>query len=239
VVRILAQAHAWLNRHGVAVERCAARYDVDVATIRAVILIAAGLHDTAKLSVNWQRAVAAWQAHKSGVATSDLLAHTDFDPAIDGEIQRQPEFRRPNHAVEGSVAVLLVVDHWIHHLGCRDDATGDCLRRIVLSAIARHHSPSASSSADFSLVPNAADTLLSPFGDVPGLSIPSDAAERLIRRPTADHRLLWEQYSLLAPGHPHHAPFFPLYSFVVRGLRLADQAATRQGTEAAQQRVSA
>jgi CRISPR-associated endonuclease/helicase Cas3 len=231
VRRVLGQMLAWLERHRVAIDLCAARYETNLGLIRGAMLMAAGLHDAAKLDVAWQRAVHAWQRFKSGDSSDELLAHTDYDPATDAEAQLRPEFRRPNHAVEGALAVFPLVDTWLAELGCTDQTTGAYLRRIVLSAIATHHSPGARAYRSFHLVPCVREALLQPFLVAPELTVPR--GDEVIFSPNADDRLEFERVAFLDPDRTADSPYWPLYSFVVRGLRLSDQAATKEGTDQA------
>lgn len=232
--RILRQADTWLSRHPVALRRSSDHYGIDIALLRAIVLLAAGLHDVAKLDVRWQAAARAWQEHKKGRGSEsgrEPLAHTDYDPRLDREAQRRPEFHRPPHAVEGALAVLPLVDSWLSDLGCHDEKTGDRLRRIVLTAIARHHSPRAGyrDGIDFRLADQYKEEVLGPFVDPTAGGFKMPSVPEIIDRPTpADRNLLREVF--LRPEHPRDAEVWPLYGLVARGLRISDQAATREGS---------
>lgn len=42
----------------------------------------------------------------STAAPEGLIAHTDYDPWTDWQLQRERRFARPNHAMEGALASL-------------------------------------------------------------------------------------------------------------------------------------
>lgn len=236
VTRVLAQAHRWLERHPVAVACCADRYGLSAEVVRGALLLAAGLHDTAKLDVKWQRAVRAWQTYKARHHGKELpaadacLAHTDYDPRTDRDEQQRAEFQRPNHAVEGALAVYALVYGWVADLGCSDETAGEAVCRCILTAISRHHSARATGAGSFVLVDNALDEILAPLLEPAIGGLPPPSNPELVARPLADERRQFDGCAFLMPEDPRHASFWPLYCFVVRGLRLSDQAATRETT---------
>lgn len=235
VKRVLVHTRQWLDRNRVAIDCCAQRFRTSQDIVRASVLLAAGLHDTAKLDVRWQSAVHAWQTYKAKhdgekmPISGEWLAHTDFNPMTDREAQRRPEFRRPNHAVEGALAVYALVEGWLVDLGCMDVPVVEGLCRCILSAIAHHHSPRATTFGLFELVTDAQEQILGPLvaPDGGGLCLPS--APALVTHPNADDRMEFEGSAFLRSDDPEDVDFWPLYSFLVRGLRLSDQAATREG----------
>jgi CRISPR-associated endonuclease/helicase Cas3 len=229
--RVLGQASRWLARHPVAVRRCGVRYGLQDDLVRGLVLLAAGLHDAAKLDEQWQAAARGWQTCKAPQRlAAGFVAHTDFHPEDRAEERR---FRRPPHAVEGAVAVMALVHGWLAEIsrGHTDSATDDALRRCVLTAIARHHHARARQAGRFRLAPGALEALVAPLVAA-GLPPPNEPM-LLGAEDVAD----FEALGLLSPDRPDEERFWPLACFVVRGLRLADQAGTREGTEAA--RVSA
>ena len=225
VDRILRQAREWLARHPVGVNRSATRYGISPELVRDALLLAAGLHDVAKLSEAWQGAAYAWQEDKERIAGRARtppgvpLAHTDFDP------QHDRDFRRPNHAVEGAMAVLPLVEAWLGDLGCADEKVG-VVRRVILTSIARHHSVRASNVREsFRLPSTARAEILAPLVRN-GVAAPREPD--LFESKSPDVEKAFKEHALLDVSDAHVA-YWPLYGFVVRGLRLSDQAATKEG----------
>lgn len=228
VARIVTAARSWLARHPVAIERAAAHFSLPRAAIEQTILLAAALHDVAKLNADWQEAAKAWQRRKGELSPGahpvpeEPVAHTDFDPRTDREHERK--FRRPPHAVEGALASIETIDDALSAFGL-DEERHLALRRIGVTAIARHHSPKATQHGDFLLIGAAADTVAS---TLTWAGLPSTV--HLPPRPTPEHQQVLED-DLLTPVDDFSARWWPLYGLVVRALRLSDQAATKASNQ--------
>jgi hypothetical protein len=152
VVRIVAAARIWLSKHPVALTRASVRFALPSAAIEELLLVAAALHDVAKLNKTWQEAAKSWQRRKKELdptadpVPEEPLAHTDYDPRKDREHERQ--FARPPHAVEGALASIETIDGALAAFDL-DEERHCALRRIGVSAIAHHHSPRATQHEDF------------------------------------------------------------------------------------------
>ncbi len=110
--------------------------------IKRLERLTAIFHDTGKLTVPWQKAVANWQEARNGTVENALLAHTDFNPynCWDKEHCYDSIFLKPPHAIEGAIAVSkLVMALCVIWTGSE---VGKIATRSVLSAISCHHSSS-------------------------------------------------------------------------------------------------
>ena len=191
-----------------------------VETVRTATRLAAALHDTGKLSTGWQGAARTWQEYKTpGKVPLEPIAHTDFDPRTDREAKKG--FRDPpNHAVEGAYAAIEYLD------GVFEDVPKVAV--CILTAIARHHSSHARTLTDYSLVPGA-EKLVGVLTSALGLP-----TVRLLEKPDYCFCVLdgaFRHY-LLTAVRADDAKWLPLYWYLVRCLRLADQAGTAEGGKA-------
>ncbi|MEW6541543.1 MAG: CRISPR-associated helicase Cas3' [Bacillota bacterium] len=191
---------------------------VPTKTIVQALRLGTVLHDVGKLSVGWQNTARKWQEHKTpGRAPKEPLAHTDFDPKTDWDVRRNfPD--HPAHAVEGAYAVTECLSTLF------EDAPGVAL--CIATAIARHHSGHARTLKDYSLVSGAADIVgrfIEELG-LPPLKQLLDKPDNLTCGRDGDFAR-----SLLAAAREDDAKWLPLYWYLVRCLRLADQAGTAEG----------
>src|SRR5207248_1463123 len=213
-----------IPEYTVAMERIAAKAGVSGATVEQWVELACALHDTGKLSKDWQDAAWKWQMDRDARSGREArervpIAHTDLDPVADRELARQPEYRLPHHAVEGALAVA--------------DALGSHLSRqlppdlvvhvglALIWAIGRHHGPRAEGKnlRAFQLISDAEQIInrVSPADAWPlSITPPTDAIVRTLGRNVL-HFL----------AHAGSAAW-PFYCHFVRRLRLADQQAASQ-----------
>jgi CRISPR-associated endonuclease/helicase Cas3 len=150
--RVVRQAQSMTRAHAVGEKRLAELIGTDVAVVWRILEIACALHDAGKLTEEWQRIAWRWQGDKdarlkaAGVRVPERpqvpLAHTAYDPLADREYGREAKYRFPNHAVEGAYAVATSVDRVLVEV--LDETQAWFASRAILSAIARHHSPTAS-----------------------------------------------------------------------------------------------
>ncbi|MCW5891116.1 MAG: CRISPR-associated helicase Cas3' [bacterium] len=217
VRRVLSAARLWLTKQPVAVERLAVRYGMSAVVVEALVLLAAGLHDVGKLDRESQMAAHEWQRARSRPDTpGEPLAHTDYHPERDRRC-RSPFGR---HAVEGALASMDLVGSWLLELGTPAILVNDATC-VVASAVARHHAPRATDARPFELVEDALGHVVEAFEGVlagtprEGICLANDGRDA--------------SRCLVDPNDPTAAHLWPLYTFVVRGLRLADQAGTAAG----------
>ena len=117
--------------------------------------------------------------------------------------ERGPDL--PPHAVEGAFAAMTVLEE-IHAGGAW----------AVASAVARHHSPRARQGVEFDLIPEAGELVRAIRGTV---SLLTGGRSRL-------ELMEFSQY--LEPDW-EEPKWWPVYTYLVRRLRLADQAGTAAG----------
>lgn len=164
-------------------------------------------HDAGKLTTAWQRWAHDYQAGIGRLTPEDvLLAHTDYDSTDPHhlEIQQRLRFKKPSHAAEGAAIAVGLAERLLP-----DKRVG----LAALSAIARHHSPATEQvQGKLNLHPRARETLARALTTA-GLQIkPSDIPDPVSL----------QQLHFLAKAD--QADIFLIYLFLVRELRLADQA---------------
>jgi CRISPR-associated endonuclease/helicase Cas3 len=120
---------------------------------QAIRLALAG-HDIGKLDARWQQWVRLYQAAigEPLVQPDYLAVHTHWDPSLPQHQQAKKKadqrVKRPHHAGEGALAVAhMAADLY------RPPFSG--LARAVVTAIARHHSPTTATCDDYALHPAA------------------------------------------------------------------------------------
>lgn len=191
---------------------------VTVEEIENAVVLALLFHDIGKLSTGWQDVAKKWQKYKTpNELLQEPLAHTDFNPDEDWETQRKFA-RRPPHAVEGAYAVC----NYLSGIFTGKEEIASC----IFTAIARHHSGQAAKLSHFSLIPAAVEEVnnLLQRAALPPVN-------RLLDKP--DHLSCGAQGEfadvLLKATREGDYPWLPLYFFIVRQLRLADQAGSAKG----------
>ncbi|MBT9173035.1 MAG: putative CRISPR-associated nuclease/helicase Cas3 [Syntrophomonadaceae bacterium] len=184
--------------------------------VEKAIQLAIVCHDSGKLMADWQHAAQSWQEYKTPGSAKEMIAHTDFDPHTDNK--RQLTFpKRPNHAVEGAYSLR----EYIFHLFEGNESIASC----VLTAIARHHTGFAGTLRSFRLAPGAVKTVnqcLEAAGLPLALKMDEPADEYSCREFAGE---------LLSAVREEDEAWLPLYFYIVRELRLADQAGSGKGGE--------
>jgi len=222
--RITGQARAMGTMHARGVELLAAQYRVPEEWIEQLVEIACATHDTGKLTVEWQTSAWRWQDHKDARAREAgfpvpvrprvPIAHTWFQSEVDRHLKRQ--YRFPPHATQGAFALCDALAARLIASGGED--WGRLAARCAVTAIARHHGTRTRECTVFRLPPGSARTMAEAIpGGWPGLEL-QECADPLSR----------DQFPevLLTFGVNTDEHSWPLYAFLVRRLRLADQAAT-------------
>ncbi|HEU5199973.1 MAG TPA: HD domain-containing protein, partial [Ktedonobacterales bacterium] len=218
----------------------AARLEKELALpagrIDQAVRLAIACHDIGKLSKGWQQWAHEWQTmlvqkHGSGYAVQpgrEFLAKTDGlsdwkeEQTLKGSLTRK---RLPQHACASVMASKLLIGQRIAQgLTSEQQLGGPALTRSTLSAIARHHAPTASSYEAAAWDQSAEHVLREALAacrlpsDLPGL----DLSELLAG--TVDNA--W----LLKPGFNTRIDLLATWlGFVhVRALRLCDQRAEKE-----------
>jgi hypothetical protein len=135
---------------------------------------------------------------------------------VDEPFQRQAKYRFPPHAVQGAFATSDALASRLFAEG--GENWGQLAAKCVVTAIARHHGPRTRKCTLFRFPPGASRTVAEAIpGGWPGLELAA-CADPLSR----------DQFSdvLFTFGRDADEIAWPLYAFLVRCLRLADQAAT-------------
>lgn len=193
--------------------------------IDQAIRLAIACHDIAKLGRGWQSWARGWQdllcqtyphladdyrAHKLP------LAHTD----VETREQREQEYAytrttpRPHHACESAYLALPLIES---SLG--EEAVARGLARAVAGAIARHHTPGATSYSPTVLIP-AARAEVQAMLELVSQGLPWSYDITLLDSAiTRAGELTNQDITLPRSDNPHEAL---LYFLIVRVLRLAD-----------------
>lgn len=213
-VRDAAAKHSGKCHH--AAELLAKRYGVAKNDVERWVDLACSLHDVGKLAIGWQTPIMSWQNLKddeSGkVRRKGPIAHSDFDPETDRSRQRDPQFRRPPHAAEGAWAVSAILA----------DSLGEVAARAIFTAITRHHVTWSEELASYAFPHSATEEVRSTVADL----LPPDMV-RLLDKPSERTRRDDFRSCLVRFHDLTDAPAWAAYAWIVRRLRLADQASLK------------
>lgn len=215
--RVAAQTEVILAQHGVALRRLAEGIGTTPASLGELLVLASLLHDTGKLSQGVQDAMWRWMKDVHGDPGSEFLAHTTYDPSDSRQatLNRDARFRRPPHAAEGAYAVSAILAAAVKRLNL-PSSVGPKIVQALLTSVARHHSASTSTLSMFKLQHGASVEV--------GRLIASHGLPLAARdKPTDVDRSLFPLH-LSDPAVSE--PFYLLYLFAARVLRLADQRGT-------------
>ena len=128
---------------------------LDSDSIKKMILLACALHDTGKLSIQWQSAMLRWQSISNPNAEQFVrglpLAHTTYDPARDWRRMQELKIQQGPHATEGAYAILPMIIIGSQTL-FDDNGYSENIAIGIMAAIARHHGPRTSNLQPFRLV---------------------------------------------------------------------------------------
>lgn len=177
-------------------------------------LLVAALHDLGKLAEDWQEKIWLWQQNVRPDEPRDcFLGHSDFDGTDPKhrEHEKESKYKKPPHAVEGYYVGLRLLSRSL--ADWPEELCGNIIVALG-SAIARHHSASASSLREFRLAPG--------YEAVVGELLERFELEVDLRdRPSAANREVLARDYIIDPEE--HENVLPLYWYMVRRLRLADQ----------------
>jgi CRISPR-associated endonuclease/helicase Cas3 len=188
-------------------------YDCEDGFIESLAEIACILHDIGKLSSTWQDMVIKWQQFKNAhKLTGEPIAHSDFNPDTDFEARGKMP-KQPSHAAEGAYAIADWLNNYI----------GSEYSAAVYTAIARHHGAFTSSLSDFRLIEQAAQYVMNAFHIVSATTV------SLVDEPDHIARSSFKDNLLEFSCRQEDERLWPLYVFIVRRLRLADQKSQKGG----------
>ncbi len=175
--------------------------------------LALALHDVGKLEERWQRWAARYQKRIGEGHPPFLVAHTHWEPynSLHCEARRAVRGKPRTHAGEGAIASARLI--W----EALDGRSHRGLYRAVVTAIARHHSPSLREANPYRLHPQAQAAVAEALAAVGDASwgewarwlIPEHEAPNLEKR-------------LLSPPPDESWVAWLLYFTIVRILRLCD-----------------
>lgn len=186
--------------------------DLPAGQIERAIRLSFVFHDAGKLTQGWQGVVHKWQQEVNDPVESNImLAHTYFEwqkhQQLEQDFQKHGN-RRPPHAVEGAITGSKFLFN----------ALGKQLYRPVISAIARHHAPTAEDVRPYQIHTAAAAALNEALKIMQDGQVWSLKPEQLMQVRPADTKLP-ENLQIKVSSSTD----WLLYALIVRVLRLADQ----------------
>lgn len=198
-----ARNHSYRN----AIIKLSRKYGVSADQLEIWAVMSCALHDVGKLSVKWQESVRKWQQFKNPQKlTAEPIAHSDYNPETDFE-QKMQLPKQPPHAAEGAYAM----GQWLI------DCLGEDVAVAVWTAIARHHGAFTESLGDFKLIDYASKWVKE--------TLPFNSDRKVIFNKPPDNVVqnMFKDDLLCFSKNSTDERLWPLYVFLVRRLRLADQ----------------
>lgn len=228
--RVVKQARAMRASHARGAEFLACSNGVPAELVEELVDLTCALHDAGKLAIDWQKTAWRWQDHKDARARAAgltvpvrprvPLAHTWFEFAADRDFRSRREYKFPAHAVQGAYASCEALVTCLKGLG--GENWGSTAAPCAITAIARHHGTRARKCTLFGFDPNIArETVARVASSQPGFRL--QGCSDLVDSETFPS-------VLLAFCRGLDASLWPVYAFLIRRLRLADQFATRDGS---------
>lgn len=215
IVRVMEQYEKQSDRHRIGAERLGRELGVAADVIERMGRIVAALHDLGKLAEKWQERIWSWQMTvKQNEKRDGFLGHSDFDGAdrAQRERYRDSKYMKPPHAVESYYAGHRILAQAIKGVEMRAEFRKP-VHVALGSAIARHHSAFAEKLGEFRLAEGhetEVREILTPLG------LEAD----LCNDPPAKHRASFSDW-IINPEIDDR--MLPLYWYMVRRLRMADQ----------------
>ncbi len=200
ISRVLEQCKAMSAANAVGARRLDRALDLEAGTCERLVEKAVALHDAGKLAEAWQDAAWNYETGRTGMARGVAIAHTTKTPGDLGP-------KMPPHAVEGAFAAFAYLD-------CEmPDAA-----LAVTCAIARHHSARAKEGKQFHLIPEANELVAQMAGTGAFVENGQKITDLMEFASVLD--AMWEDDAV---------QWWPVYAYIARRLRLADQAGTAAG----------
>lgn len=206
--------------------RLCARLKLDPNEGEQMLRLTLALHDIGKLNRPWQSWAQSWQEHFGAnggyttvTAQDGPLAHTDYNPRDEHHRLIKQHFvhaPRGPHAVESAEASLPIIE---------SATTERTWQQIIISAIARHHTPDADQSGRFQLARDSR-AAISEVLQVFGFRSEADMWSQKIKESfDAGDRARGKVSQSLGQTTANYSSYTKvlLYLLFVRILRLADQ----------------
>lgn len=233
----LLHAYDWSIRRELAwiAARLERQLELSSGTVDEAVRLAIACHDIGKLADGWQRWAHDWQrlledrysTHYRVEQDRSFLAKTDRlnSWSLEKSLRSDMRVSRPNHACASAVAgATMVAQHLIRRHSARTSEGAFTVARAILTAIAHHHAPTAT-------------TYDAASWDAPGVKetvaqalvvcrLPTDAGELTLHSLPAGE--LNDQWLLRASADSQQSLDATWLGFIlVRTLRLCDQRADR------------
>lgn len=194
-----------------AIRQLAGYYRMTPEQVEKLIEFTCVLHDVGKLSIKWQKTIREWQKCKNQQKlTDEPIAHSDYDPEIDFEAKKKFA-KQPPHASAGAYAVSKLLE----------EAFGENAI-VIYSAITMHHGAFTESLEDFRLIDEAGKYIKQTLADYKEINL-LDTPDNITKEKDFKDNLL------CFSKNNGEERFWPLYSFLVRMLRLSDQKSQNGG----------
>ena len=206
VQKVVGECRARNHSYRNATIKLSRKYGVSADRLEIWAVMSCALHDVGKLSIKWQESVRKWQQFKNPQKlTDEPIAHSDYNPETDFEQKIQLP-KQPPHAAEGAYAM----GQWLI------DCMGEDVAVAVWTAIARHHGAFTESLGNFKMIDRASELVKKT------LPCGSDKEVVLADEPdNVDQNKFKEDLLFFSKNDDER--LWPLYVFLVRRLRLADQ----------------
>jgi CRISPR-associated endonuclease/helicase Cas3 len=187
-------------------------------SIERAARLAIALHDVGKMDTRWQKWAREYQkAIGEPIADPNfMIVHTHSETEAHRQIGKTIRPKRPHHAGEGAVAVAKLLNEYFSQW----PEAREGLRRVTLTAIARHHSAQASSyDTEYALENAAQEAIFSAIQNA-GIDISPAATNNLFLRAPA---------LSLENQVPKNGNQWLAYFLVVRALRMCDGESQEEG----------
>ncbi|MBI5789312.1 MAG: CRISPR-associated helicase Cas3' [Candidatus Schekmanbacteria bacterium] len=228
IQQLIAQCDELLAKSICSIKHIAAVYNLSENQLKDMARLACTLHDTGKLSTCWQNAVKNWQAdnypNDPQYLKNEPLAHTTYNPENDWEKAR---YNKGPHAVEGAFAIANCIYCYYNN-----NTDSKMITRLIISAIARHHGGRVAELSDYKLITDAEAWIKRALNKI-NLQMETKC---LSDKPGIGHRETFKN-ALITFTNPDWEKWIPLYFWLVRLVRMADQKGTAMHTGGIEQNV--
>jgi CRISPR-associated endonuclease/helicase Cas3 len=213
----------WSGRLQFAAARLEQKQGWPEGSIEQATRLAIGCHDVGKMDVRWQKWARKYQeAIGEGDCVKDpnmMIAHTHSETDEHRRIAKEIRPKRPHHAGEAAVAVAKLVNGFFNQW----PEAREALRKITLSAIARHHSAQTDSFDEKYALANAAYQAIFAALQNAGIVIAPEALKDVFTHaPTTQL-----EKQILSDGD--RGEWWLAYFLVVRILRMSDGESQEEG----------